>query len=115
MPSIDPIEITSVDEILEISETYEERLQLLHQFTEQKVGHTLFLIDEAISAWNAAGKKPESLRRRIIVLQEFKDSFTDWEKKSVLSRKKKQRQKKVLEDFFRLCDDFEDRLGALGG
>jgi len=115
MPPALPSNLSSVEEILEISESYEDRIQLLHQFTEQKVMHTLFLIDEAISAWNAAGKKPEDLLKRIIVLQEFRDIFSKWEKDSIQSKNAISRQEEVLEEFFEICDDFEDRLGAIGG
>lgn len=112
-----PTDISSIDEIIEISETYEERIDLLHLFAEQKVSHTLFLIDDAISAWEAAGKKPERLRKRIILLADFREAFGEWEKQSILSKRYKSIEKKlkILKEYNKLCTWFEKRLEAVGG
>jgi hypothetical protein len=111
-----PEGISTIDEIIEISQTHEERIDLLSTFMQQKVSHTLFLIDDAISAWEAAGRKPARIKRRMVILSEFQKSFTKWEKLSLLSRNKNIKEReKVLKDFIELCAMFEDKLESVGG
>lgn len=111
-----PPGISSIEDIVEISETYEERVELLSVFMEQKVSHTLFLIDDALSSWEAAGKKPANLRRRMVVLRQFREAFGEWEKQLILSKSGGiEKRKDALEVFVRLSAQFDKKLGAVGG
>lgn len=111
-----PEGISSIDDIIRKSRDYDERVELLTVYTEHKVSHTLYIIDDAISTWEAAGK-PEHLKGDVAVLSEFHEAFSSWEKESLMSKRFRSIEKKVenLRKFVELCEKFDRRFESMGG
>jgi len=106
-----PENVSSLDEIMQIGETYEDMVELISQFAERKVSHAIFLIDQAVSAWESAGRKPAGLRKDIEFFLEFQDAFSRWQRQSILDRRIGGVEKRVqnLEHFLYLCSRFEEK------
>jgi len=108
-----PENVSSLEDVMEIGETYEDLVELLSQFAERKVSHALFLIDQAVSAWESAGRKPLDLRKDIEFFLEFQDAFSKWQRQSILDRRSEGTEKRIqnLEHFLYLCSRFEKKFG----
>ena len=111
-----PEGITCIDDIIRKSKDYDERVELLTIYTQNRVSNTLYVIDDAISTWEAAGK-PEHLKDDVEVLSAFHKEFSRWEKDSLKSRRSRSTDKKVenLQRFIELCERFDKKFAYLGG
>ena len=110
-----PENISSLEDIPKFSDRYPERIELAHALIQQQVSHTIFLIDEAVSAWESAGKSPESLRHSMLMLREFYAALCNWQKESMLAGLSIPLEKRVrlLESYIRMCARFEKSLRLL--
>ena len=71
--------------------------------TQQKVSSAISAIEVALSEYDAAGKKPQKLEKRVLFLRATHAMLTEWEKES-LSGKKDVRSRLVrLSAFSTLC------------
>jgi hypothetical protein len=97
------------DPAFEFTAEYEDEIIALEEETEHKVSQTMSAIESAVAAWEAAGKKPPSLRTKILRLQRFYDALIKWEKKSLLKKKEKNLDVRIkrLKEFVEICARYE--------
>jgi hypothetical protein len=104
MPRNDP------DQSFEFTPEYEEEIIALEEETEHKVSQTMSAIESAVETWRAAGKKPPTLRPKIVRLQRFYDELVKWEKKSLLKKKENNLNSRIkrLREFVEICSKYEE-------
>ena len=93
----------------EFTPDYEEEIIDLEEETEHKVSQTMSVIELAVEAWKAAGKKPPSIRTKIVRLQRFYDELVKWEKKSLMKKKESTLTSRIkrLSEFVDICARYE--------
>ena len=93
----------------EYTPEYEEEIIALEEETEQKVSQTMSAIESAVEAWNAAGKRPPSLRPKIVMLQRFYDDLIEWEKESLQKKGEGDLEARIvrLRAFVEICAKYE--------
>jgi len=91
---------------------YEMRIATLEEETREKVSYTISKIESAVETWKAA-KKPDSLRKTIVKLQNFYEELTGWERESLIKRKEKDVKARIerLRRFTEICERHEKELG----
>lgn len=95
----------------EYTPEYEEEIIALEEETEQKVSQTMSAIESAVEAWKAAGKKPPSLRPKIVMLQRFYDDLIEWEKESLKKKGEGALEERIarLRAFVDICAKYEKK------
>ena len=88
---------------------YEKEIVALEEETEQKVSQTMSAIESAVESWKAAGKRPPTLREKIVRLQGFYDALVKWEKKSLMKKKEQDLDARIirLREFVDICAKYE--------
>lgn len=88
-----------------------EKTLELEEETLLKVSDSISKIEVALSEWNAAGKKPKKLEKRIAYLIYSHKLLSGWAKESLKGKRDPRSSLLRLQKFADMCDELE-RKGA---
>ena len=110
-----PNNISSIEDILKKSRSYNERIELFSLFAEKKINRAIFVIDNVIGKTKLSGKESIEIKHNFIMLKEFRQVFSQWLTKSALSRASQDIKKQTdsLSSFPAICEDFEKKYSSL--